>query len=626
MHYIIVVHGIGEQRKNETVLNVVNRFAEASRGLSKGELSGILTLGKATGQTGKEKLYRAANNTPNRNATPPWLEFRGIPQPELKDTNPKQYTYLNNIPFYGEDVPENEKGQNIRFVDLCWSDIMQDNAKQVCQPVEDWAKGLLGRLNLKNKHANEVKDLLNTPEHHNDADLENRLNQCKSALVPYWIIKILSTLVEALILIRRLMSFRFKEMEELVFTKFLGDVQLYGEYPIVRGSAVRRFHRLFARIEKEHKVEMEEQGQPYTNKPTYTIIAHSLGTIMSLDALLYALVDPSIRTAQKPSKSPNLPFPGYYTEKDISTENNVNFTNTRWIKRVQSFVTLGSPIDKYLVMWWLNYRYLLEPDKWKNSIKANIKHFNYSDELDPVGHNLDIVQQTRGYKDLFKKEIDVVFNRYSIFGAAHNKYWADNELFNVIFSNTVNKKDDDGLFEKVSRFKPKEYLRLLSTTYFFIPFVLSAIAAMSFDWAFLAEPSHTLQTKAMACLLLIITLLLGSKLIKITILGRQIQRIKARGAEKGAKEKLIRNCAGWSIWLILIVLPLVLAYYALVGFNAETIAFLGWDKLSLLFSIKWFVAITYAYLAYNFFSSKIKLTRTRKNIEDYEKFSEDPIK
>ena len=29
--YVIVVHGIGEQRKNETVISVVNRFAEARR-------------------------------------------------------------------------------------------------------------------------------------------------------------------------------------------------------------------------------------------------------------------------------------------------------------------------------------------------------------------------------------------------------------------------------------------------------------------------------------------------------------------------------------------------------------------------------------------------------------------
>ena len=34
IRYIIVVHGIGEQRKNETVLHVINRFSEARRALN----------------------------------------------------------------------------------------------------------------------------------------------------------------------------------------------------------------------------------------------------------------------------------------------------------------------------------------------------------------------------------------------------------------------------------------------------------------------------------------------------------------------------------------------------------------------------------------------------------------
>ena len=52
IRYIIVVHGIGDQRKNETVLNVVNRFAEARQAEKLDNLE-ILTLGRATGQTGK---------------------------------------------------------------------------------------------------------------------------------------------------------------------------------------------------------------------------------------------------------------------------------------------------------------------------------------------------------------------------------------------------------------------------------------------------------------------------------------------------------------------------------------------------------------------------------------------
>lgn len=608
MHYVIVVHGIGEQRKNETVLNVITRFAEANRGLDKGQLSGILTLGKASGQTGQERLARALKRTSSGNIIPPWIEFRGIPQPDLKQTDPEKYNELKNIPFYGEDPIDDvdplksEKGKNIRFVDLCWSDIMQDDAKEVTQVVEVWAKGLMGRLNLKDEQAESV--------------------QCENARVPPWILKILSTLVDTLTLIRKLMSFRFKEMEELVFTKFLGDVQLYGEFPITRGKAVRRFHRLIARIEEEHKVEMEEKGQPYSDKPTYTIIAHSLGTIMSLDSLFYALVKQDIRTGKNPSETPNLPFPGYFTEKDASKRGDIDYINTRWIERIENFVTLGSPIDKYLVMWWLNYKYLVKPEEWKTSIRTKIKHFNYSDELDPVGHKLDIVEQTPAYDNFFKKEIDVVFNRYSTFGVAHNTYWKDSDLFKAIFSNTVDRQEKTDevkpSFEKIKRFKLSKYLRLILTTYFLTPLFFYSAATLCFEW--LLSPAHSFQSNVIAIALLFFTLLLGNKVIKILILGRQVQRIKAEDEEKEFFEKVIRKCVGWFIKLMIPLLPIALTIYAISGLDWSLVTILGLGTHHPV-SLKWFVALTYLCVAFHFFTCKYQLRGTTITINDYESFS-----
>ena len=55
VRYVIVVHGIGEQRKNETVINVVNQFARARRkGNARRDLD-VLSLGRASGQTGTAK-------------------------------------------------------------------------------------------------------------------------------------------------------------------------------------------------------------------------------------------------------------------------------------------------------------------------------------------------------------------------------------------------------------------------------------------------------------------------------------------------------------------------------------------------------------------------------------------
>ena len=67
--YVVVVHGMGEQRKNETVIKVVNRFAEARRGAKAKDNRDVLTLGQATGQTG-------LSNVPPTGQ--PWMEFEGI--------------------------------------------------------------------------------------------------------------------------------------------------------------------------------------------------------------------------------------------------------------------------------------------------------------------------------------------------------------------------------------------------------------------------------------------------------------------------------------------------------------------------------------------------------------------
>ena len=264
--YVVVVHGIGEQRKNETVINVVNRFAEARRGADAGDNRDVLTLGQASGQTGWSRLPTTEQ---------PWLEFDGVPA-----SRPGQNGSRHG-PFLGERSP---KGDNLRFVDLCWSDVMQDSVEHVGQDTDVWAKGLVGRLQRKHDAAETL-----------------------GAQVPLWIRRVLYLLADTLLLVRFAMHFRFKEMKELVFVKFLGDVQLYGEYSRCRGRAVRRFHEIMARIEAEHRA---REGPK--REARYVIIAHSLGSIMALDALLYASAPSRVRRG----RDPNWRFPAYLRDAD----------------------------------------------------------------------------------------------------------------------------------------------------------------------------------------------------------------------------------------------------------------------------------------------------------------------
>lgn len=72
--YVVVVHGIGEQRKNETAIAVVNRFAEARRDASEDDQRDVLTLGAVSRQTGTTMDPGCLARDEQ-----PWMEFEGIP-------------------------------------------------------------------------------------------------------------------------------------------------------------------------------------------------------------------------------------------------------------------------------------------------------------------------------------------------------------------------------------------------------------------------------------------------------------------------------------------------------------------------------------------------------------------
>ena len=509
--YVVVVHGMGEQRENETVIKVVNRFAEARRGARANDSRDVVTLGQACGQTGLSKLPATQQ---------PWMEFEGIP---ANPTDPRSKIFL------GE---KSSTGKDLRFVDLCWAHILRDAHKHAGTDVEEWAKGLLGRLVHKHK------------------DAEARDKSC--ARVPFWIRRVLYLLADTLLLVRFAMNFRFKKMKELVFVKYLGDVQVYGEYERCRGRAVRHFHDTMARIEAEHD-ERERKPGAKRREARYVIIAHSLGSIMSLDALLYAHALPRVRK----SHTDKWAFPGYRggDEKDKTPD-------TNWIWRVQSFVTLGSPIDKCLMLWWLNYRYLLNHADWFDKIaseaqncdcsgpvrKSPIAHFNYCDELDPVGHNLNVARQTPAYKAVFKCREDVVFNRYAVPGVAHNAYWTDQELFGWILDRAVAGACVAGAPSRPRWFNLWVYCKLLFWLYCAVPLLILLGTYASLSWALQAENWRTAAVAAAAFSFLAY---FGRCLTDLGIWWRQIQRQQseefwrsARTGDDSGRNQAEQPCEG----------------------------------------------------------------------------------
>lgn len=374
-------------------------------------------------------------------------------------------------------------------------------------------------------------------------------------------------LADTLLLLRFAMNFRFKEMKELVFVKYLGDVQVYGEYDRCRGLAVRRFHETMAKIEAAHNTREPER------KPRYVIIAHSLGSVMSFDALLYAHVPRKIRCG----KGSNWVLPGYQRKATDACP------KTGWIRRVESFVTLGSPIDKFLMLWWLNYRYLLKSRVWcQLNRSTKISHFNYCDELDPVGHNLDVVHCTPAYEAVFERCEDVVFNRYSVVGTAHNEYWKDQDLFGWILDQTVDCSESNSRDARPRWFRLWVYFKLLFWLYSVVPLLVLVGTYASLSLAFQAGDW---RTAAIAAGVLSFLTYFGRRLIDLSIWWRQIQRRESEsfwedaGDDSKSDKRKQRFCRWWAaklFWVLVFVVPTAWAWVVgqLLVLDFSTLKFL----------------------------------------------------
>ncbi len=514
-HYIIVVHGIGEQKINQTATEVVHRFAEVRW--------------KDRHPNAKSRQYQnllpadlSGQSVRRRGAGHGWSEFKGIPVDPNDDTGE----------FDGKPATDTS-GQNFRFVDLHWQHILQWHLKEYASPVEKWAPAVLERVRTV----------------------------APAGWIPLWAKRLLKSVVDTALPIKKLLSFRYPDVAKLMFDDFLGDVHLYGDYARTRGKAVRHFHVILDEIHLRDFINWglyEKGGADQYEPPVYTVIAHSLGTIMSFDALAYAYATEDVRMGRTSvhHTSPSLPFPGYteaaeperetwarlitrlrdkvetghdlrskylsFTEKYKENKGFPVVPPLMWRDCVKNFITVGSPIDKYHVIWFQNYLHMglrRKDDKlagghrtfaeftedwakgWLDQPQreGTIVHYNLCDEQDPVGHHLDVAQACENYGKIFNTSIpvayrDVVFRRYAVPGVAHVKYWEDGDLFKGIVKEVIDgekviegpdpdltecerQKDLGGSYFLRSRFRNRRgvYEKALLWAYFRVPFLAALL-------------------------------------------------------------------------------------------------------------------------------------------------------
>jgi hypothetical protein len=206
-----------------------------------------------------------------------------------------------------------------------------------------------------------------------------------------------------------------------ILNQYLGDVQQVADFMYVRERFLKRFRE---RI--DYLASISEAGEIH-------FIAHSEGSVLTLRTLLRAL---NTREQECPDTPP-------------------------WLSRVRSLTTLGSPIDKHLILWpemwgWLSEgeieardatgdeqaHLLRERHSHWHRMETPIRWRNYYDYADPVGYDLDTAREKLALWgcDAFEfsgDQHDHGFRRYPLAGMAHIDYFNDPDLFEHIYEHAI---------------------------------------------------------------------------------------------------------------------------------------------------------------------------------------------
>lgn len=302
------------------------------------------------------------------------------------------------------------KGQpHLGLAEVYWANIPREanKDKDTLEEAKAWAQTVVQRVRAMD-HENEVTRT-GRPNARTSVDYE------KTSAVVGEMIDTIATLENLTFVAEKagLMKFNLRELLD----DYLGDVQIVAEFRDFGGDIFEQFRSTMAKLLEAH---------PHVKY--IHIVAHSEGTVVAFRGLLAALSKP-------------------------------NDAGYKWVKWVKSFMTIGSPIDKHIVMW---------PALWEGLAPAvssrkegdGIVWWNYFDFGDPVGFELDTARQwliqhgwiaenagkikadgTRVPADRsrqrffdFPETQEKGFTRYPFPGKAHNDYWWDKELFDHFLS------------------------------------------------------------------------------------------------------------------------------------------------------------------------------------------------
>jgi hypothetical protein len=344
----------------------------------------------------------------------------------------------------------------IGFAEVYWADIPDDVLKEgrTLEETKAWARTVVARAEALCAEAsrNDSTESIIPPDFEHAGD-------------------VLEEVIDTVFVMENLVALAakagvFKFDLRRVLMEYLGDVQLVAEFAYHRKNIIGRFHRAMDQV--------YNQCQKNCPGARIHIVAHSEGTVISFLGLLWAM---SKRT---------------FIPEDPDSPNNREVKDgadafPNWLKHVHGFMTIGSPIDKHLLLWprlWTSP--LFKPqlvNDWPDFKPRQIRWRNYYDYGDPVGFKLDSAR-------LWLSEIakcnafefcgcehchhDIGFARYLLPGEAHNEYWNDSAVFKHFISNVVKRAETDTGASASTAPAPKSkwYIALFSPV---LPYILSLL-------------------------------------------------------------------------------------------------------------------------------------------------------
>lgn len=369
----VAVHGIGDQYRNATIQVVASQ------------------------------LVRAADLQPCW-PTPP------TPQQPLGYFQRESHTVI--APVAGDGSP-GASGLALGLAEVYWADIPRRVVAEgrTLEETKAWAASVVARAEILHREA-EAAGL----DGANDASIRAKLDRWRSLLArPDFALgaEVLDQMIETIYVLESVLGLLRRTGISTVditglLNDFLGDVQLVTEFTGYRLDVIGRFHSLLQRI-------YEEQVRRGKLDVRIHIIAHSEGTVVAFLGLLHALSGQQVipDTADGPAVMKQAGVPA-------------------WLGSVHSLMTIGSPINKHLMLWpdlWTTFGQELKMPTGRSPIRWR----NYYDIGDPVGFRLDTAQLWLEERKItafeFTPAHDIGFARYLVAGKAHVDYWNDSELF-----------------------------------------------------------------------------------------------------------------------------------------------------------------------------------------------------